>query len=194
QQRIWPLPCRAINGLGPKTAAKLQQAGIETIGQLAACTLPWLVEQFGRSYGAWLHDAAWGRDDRPLTTHREPKSMSRETTFARDLHAVRDKAELGAIFTRICEQVASDLQRKGYVGREVGVKLRYADFHIVTRAHLGDEYVQDARRIRALAGQCLKRVDLSQPLRLLGVRVGALRRVGDVAMEPPQEAALPLFG
>lgn len=193
QQRIWPLPCRAINGLGPKTAARLQQAGVETIGQLAACALPWLVEQFGRSYGAWLHDAAWGRDDRPLTTHREPKSMSRETTFARDLHAVRDKAELGAIFTRICEQVASDLQRKGYVGREVGVKLRYADFHIVTRAHLGDEYVQDARRIRALAGQCLKRVDLSQPLRLLGVRVGALRRVGDVATEPPQEAALPLF-
>ena len=80
------------------------------------------------------------------------------------------------------------------MGREVGVKLRYADFRIATRAHLGAEYVQDARRIRLLAGQCLKRVDLSQPLRLLGVRVGALRRVGDVDAAPPQEAELPLFG
>ena len=192
QQRIWPLPCRTINGLGPKTAARLQQAGIETIGQLAACTLPQLVRQFGHSYGAWLHNAAWGRDDRPLTTRREPKSMSRETTFARDLHAKRDKAQLGAIFTRLCERVAQDLQRKGYVGREVGVKLRYADFHVVTRAHLGDEYVQDARHIRALAGQCLKRVDLSQPLRLLGVRVGALRRVDELG-DAGTAAALPLF-
>ena len=118
--------------------------------------------------------------------------MSRETTFARDLHAKRDKAQLGAIFTRLCERVAQDLQRKGYVGREVGVKLRYTDFHVVTRAHLGDEYVQDARHIRALAGQCLKRVDLSQPLRLLGVRVGALRRVDELG-DAGTAAALPLF-
>ena len=59
--------------------------------------------------------------------------MSRETTFERDLHAVRDKAELGAIFTRLCEQVAADLQRKGYVAKTIGIKLRYDDFRIATR-------------------------------------------------------------
>jgi nucleotidyltransferase/DNA polymerase involved in DNA repair len=60
-----------------------------------------------------------------VVTESEPVSMSRETTFERDLHAVRDKAELGAIFTRLCEQVAADLQRKGYVGKTIGIKLRY---------------------------------------------------------------------
>jgi DNA polymerase-4 len=59
--------------------------------------------------------------------------MSRETTFDRDLHAVRDRAELGAIFTRLCEQVAADLQRKGYAGRTIGIKLRFDDFKTVTR-------------------------------------------------------------
>ena len=59
--------------------------------------------------------------------------MSRETTFERDLHARRDRAELSAIFTQLCEQVAADLQRKGYVGRTVGIKLRFDDFRTVTR-------------------------------------------------------------
>jgi DNA polymerase-4 len=55
----------------------------------------WLVQHFGKATGAWLHDAAWGRDERPVVTESEPVSMSRETTFERDLHAVRDRAELG---------------------------------------------------------------------------------------------------
>jgi DNA polymerase-4 len=175
QSRIWPLPCRKINGVGPKTDARLQAHGIHTIGELAACDPLWLVEHFGRSHGAWLYEAAWGRDERPLVTESEPVSISREITFERDLHAVHDRAELGHIFTRLAEQVAADLQRKGYEGRNVGVKLRYADFRIATRAQTVDDYTQDARRIRLLAGQCLKRVDLAQPLRLLGIRVGALR-------------------
>ena len=70
--------------------------------------------------------------------------MSRETTFERDLHAVRDKAELGAIFTQLCEQVAADLQRKGYVGRTIGIKLRYDDFKGVTRDPTIDESTADA--------------------------------------------------
>ena len=104
--RIWPLPVRRINGIGPKAGARLQALGIETIGQLATCDRAWLVERFGRSYGAWLADAAHGRDERPVSTHSEPVSMSRETTFERDLHARRDRAELTTIFTRLAEQVA----------------------------------------------------------------------------------------
>jgi DNA polymerase-4 len=176
QTRIWPLPCRKINGVGPKTDGRLQAHGIRAIGELAACDPLWLIERFGRSHGAWLHESAWGRDDRPVVTESEPVSMSRETTFERDLHAVRDRTELGHIFTQLAEQVAADLQRKGYEGRNVGVKLRYADFRIATRAQTVDDYTQDARRIRLLAGLCLKRVDLTEPLRLLGIRVGALRQ------------------
>jgi DNA polymerase-4 len=125
-----------------------------------------------------MHDAAWGRDDRPVVTESEPVSMSRETTFERDLHAVRDRAELGAIFTDLCVRVAEDLQRKGYVGKTIGVKLRYDDFRIATRDQTLELFTDDAKAIRKTAGQCLKRVDLSRKLRLLGVRVGKLAKSG----------------
>ncbi|CAG1016114.1 partial DNA polymerase IV, partial [Burkholderiaceae bacterium] len=131
--RIWPLPARKINGIGPKATEKLAALGIHSIGDLAAADPAFLVEQFGKSYGAWLHEAAHGRDDRPLVTYSEPKSISRETTFERDLHAVRDRSALSAIFTELCVELAGDLARKGYAGKTIGIKLRFDDFKIVTR-------------------------------------------------------------
>jgi DNA polymerase-4 len=188
--RIWPLPVRRINGIGPKAGARLASLGITTIGQLAEQPRAGLVEQFGRSYGAWLHDAAHGRDERAVVTHSEPVSMSRETTFERDLHARRDRAELGAIFTQLCEQVAADLQRKGYVGRTVGIKLRFEDFRTVTRDLTLAQATADAAAIRRAAGECLKRVDLKLRLRLLGVRVGTLGKPGsDPAPRRARQAA-----
>ncbi|KQP36189.1 DNA polymerase IV [Pseudorhodoferax sp. Leaf274] len=181
ESRIWPLPARKINGIGPKADARLQALGITTIGELAAKERAWLVEHFGRAYGAWMHEAAWGRDSRPVVTESEPVSMSRETTFDRDLHAVRDRAALSAIFTQLCEKLAQDLQRKGYVGKTIGIKLRFDDFKIVTRDQTIAVHTADARQIRQTAGQCLKRVPLERRLRLLGVRVGALARPGEIA-------------
>ncbi|MBB3179490.1 DNA polymerase IV [Variovorax sp. Sphag1AA] len=178
--RIWPLPCRKVNGIGPKADEKLQRHDIHTIGELAARDRDWLIANFGKATGAWMHEVAWGRDDRPVVTESEPVSMSRETTFDRDLHAVRDRAELGAIFTHLCEKVAEDLQRKGYVGKTIGIKLRYDDFKIATRDQTIDHFTADARSIRQIGGQCLKRVPLERPLRLLGVRVGALMKAGEV--------------
>jgi DNA polymerase-4 len=177
-ERIWPLPVRRINGIGPKAGAKLAALGIETIAELAGHERAWLVAQFGQSYGAWLHDAAHGVDERAVVTHSEPVSMSRETTFERDLHAKRDRSELTTIFTRLAEQVAADLQRKGYVGRTIGIKLRFDDFKTVTRDLTIEAPTADATAIRLAAGLCLKRVDLSRRLRLLGVRVGALQKRG----------------
>jgi DNA polymerase-4 len=172
--RIWPLPCRKINGIGPKAEAKLAAADIHTIGELAQAPRDWLIAHFGNSYGAWLHEASHGRDDRPVITHSEPVTISRETTFERDLHAVQDREQLGAIFTRLCEQVAQDLQRKGYLGRTIGIKLRYDNFKSVTRDQSIEFYTADAATLRRVAGQCLKRVDLQRRLRLLGVRVSSL--------------------
>lgn len=181
---IWPLPCRKVNGIGPKSDERLKAMGIETIGELAAQPADLLIERFGQSHGAWLHEAAWGRDERPVVTSSEPVTMSRETTFERDLHAVRDKAELGAIFTRLCEQVAADLQRKGYAGRTIAVKLRDDRFKITTRSHSCPHPVNDAAAIRRAAGLALKRAELTRPLRLLGVRVDGLvrREAGDEAL------------
>ncbi len=184
--KIWPLAARKINGIGPKADARLEALGLRTIGDIAAQSREWLVAQFGRSYGAWMHDAAWGRDDRPVVTESEPVSMSRETTFERDLHAVRDRAELGAIFTNLCERVAGDLQRKGYVGRTIGIKLRYDDFRIATRDVTIEQFTADPKAIRQAAGQCLKRVDLTRRLRLLGVRVGKLAKA-----DSPEARGLP---
>jgi DNA polymerase-4 len=179
ETKIWPLACRKINGIGPKADAKLKSHGIETIGQLAAREQQWLMDTFGERTGAWLHAAAHGQDARPVVTESEPVSMSRETTFDSDLHAVRDRTELGVIFTKLCEQVAGDLQRKGYVGKTIGIKLRFDDFQIVTRDQTIDHFTADAKEIRQFAGQCLKRAPLQKRLRLLGVRVAALLKAED---------------
>jgi len=188
QRRIWPLPAKRINGIGPKASAKLESFGIHTIGDLAAADPRWLVAQFGQSYGRWLHEAAHGRDDRPVVTYSEPKSLSRETTFERDLHARHDREQLGVIFTRLCEQVAADLARKGYVGKTIGVKVRYDDFRTLTRDHTLPHHTADAREIRRAAGLCLKRVPLERRLRLLGVRVGSLCKASEA---PAREAQAP---
>ena len=189
---IWPLACRKINGIGPKADEKLKGLGIETIGQLAEKDMGWLTSHFGPRTSAWLHDAAHGRDERPVVTESEPVSMSRETTFERDLHAVHDRAELGAIFTRLCAQVADDLQRKGYVGRTIGIKLRFADFKSLTRDLTLPSPTADAQAIRRAAGQCLKRAPLARRFRLLGVRVGALQRLDHAATLEQNQALSPV--
>lgn len=193
QAQIWPLECRKINGIGPKLDAKLQAQNIRTIGELARCDEQWLMDTFGQRTGLWLHHSAWGRDERPVVLESEPVSMSRETTFERDMHAVRDKAELGAIFTTLCEQVAADLQRKGYAGKTVGIKLRFDDFKIITRDLTLPAAIDNAAAIRQAAGQCLKRAPLQRRLRLLGVRVGNLMAStqDSHAANPPAKAGPP---
>jgi len=185
--RIWPLPVRKINGIGPKAGEKLATLGIATIAQLAAAEPALLQEHFGRSYAEWLHAAAHGIDDRPVLTSSEPKSISRETTFERDLHARRDRTALSGVFTALCAGVASDLRRKGYLARTIGIKLRYEDFRTVTRDLTLPVATADATAIRRAAGECLRRVPLEQRLRLLGVRASGLVHAG-IAPETPTAA------
>jgi DNA polymerase-4 len=173
-RRIWPLAPRKINGIGPKAAARLDRLGITTIGALAAAPRAFLVEQFGASVGLWLHQAANGIDEQPVVTCREPKSISRETTFERDLQARQDRAELSRHFTELCQKVAADLARKGYLSRTIGVKLRFADFQSVTREITLPAGIGEGAAIRRVAGECLKRVALTRRIRLLGVRCGGL--------------------
>jgi DNA polymerase-4 len=193
--RIWPLPASRINGIGPKAKQRLGEIGIHTIGELAQASPEHLIEHFGANYGHWLHEAAHGRDERAVVTWREPKSLSRETTFERDLHPRDDRAALSPIFTRLCEQVADDLARKGYVARTVAVKLRFDDFRIVTRSLSLPAATRDAQTIRLWAGRCLKQAPLDQRLRLIGVRMDRLVK-GDappLAQEPPVPYSLTLF-
>jgi DNA polymerase IV len=192
-EQIWPLPCRRIHGIGPRMSARLELLGIRNIGELARCERGWLVRQFGRSHGSWMHEAAWGRDDRPVVQESEPVSMSRETTFERDLHAVRDRAQLRALFTTLCQHLAEDLQRHGYVGKTIGIKLRYDNFQRATRDQTIDGYTNDAALIRRTAGLCLKRAPLERRLRLLGVKVTGLVRSDSLAPVPAAPPELSLF-
>jgi DNA polymerase-4 len=183
--RIWPLAARMVNGIGPKAAQRLAALGLETVGDIAAAEPRWLVEQFGDSYGHWLHAASHGLDSRPVVTHSEPVSVSRETTFERDLHAVHDRARLGQIMDELCERLASDLARKRYGGKTVGIKLRFEGFVTVTRDQTLKRAITSAADIRRAVGQCLKRVSFDKRLRLMGVRIGNLVRASDL---PPQSA------
>ncbi|PRC94172.1 DNA polymerase Y family protein [Solimicrobium silvestre] len=178
--RIWPLHVRKINGIGPKAAQKLEALGVNTIAQLAEMDTSILQEEFGRTYAIWLNEVAHGIDRREVITESETKSISRETTFERDLHARHDRAVLSEIFTSLCSKLAEDLQRKGYLSRTIGIKLRYDDFKSVTRDLTLPEPTADSLLIRQAAGACLKRVPLEKRLRLLGVKASGLVGVDEV--------------
>jgi DNA polymerase-4 len=182
--RIWPLAARKINGIGPKASEKLAALGIHTIGDLAQAAPDFLQEHFGLSYAQWLHAASHGRDDRPVETDSETKSVSRETTFERNLDAKRDRAILGEIFTELCTSLARDLQRKGLVSKTIGVKLRYDDFKIVTRDLSLPTPTADPDVIRRAAGECVRRAPLDRTIRLLGVRASALSSAKELSEVP----------
>ncbi|MEB2399693.1 MAG: DNA polymerase IV [Alcaligenaceae bacterium] len=174
EKRIWPLPVGKVNGIGPKANARLAALGISTIRELAHARPDLLQRHFGLTYARWLVDVAHGVDDRPVVTHSTPKSISRETTFERDLHVKHDRELLSRIFLELCEDLAGDLRRKGYVGRTIGIKLRFDDFRTVTRDTTLTAATWDAGVIHRAAGLCLKRVSFDHRLRLLGVRVSSL--------------------
>jgi DNA polymerase-4 len=191
RERVWPRSPSVLNGIGPKASERLEALGITTLGQLAQADPDFLVGHFGRGYGAWLKEAAQGRDDRPVVTERDPKSVSRETTFERDLHPRRDREALTAVLLDLCRRLSQDLERKARQGRTIGVKVRFDDFRTLTRDLTLEGPTADADRIRDAARACLRRVPLDRPLRLLGIRVGGL-----VALQegPVWEAPRPLFG
>lgn len=178
EARIWPLPVGSINGIGPKAQQRLARLGVHSIGELAVTPLAVLAAEFGERYARWLLEASHGRDERPVVVESTPKSVSRETTFDRDLHVRRDRDELGRVLDALCERVAGDLARKELAGRTIGVKVRFDDFRTVTRDLTLPQTVADAAAIRQAAGLGLRRIPMERRIRLLGVRVGALAQSG----------------
>jgi DNA polymerase-4 len=171
ESRIWPLPVRKLWGVGPKTEVSLKSIAVHTIGDLASLPLGALKEKFGQSYGLYLHDASHGVDNSPLTTHWEPKSISRETTFQTDTDnwqtIARNLAEL-------IKETVADLRQRGYKTNNVTVKIRFSDFQTQTRAKTISELTDNLETIRRVAFSCLSRFEFRKKVRLVGARLGGL--------------------
>ena len=167
-----PLPTEMLWGVGPKTAARLEELGIHTIGDLARWPEDELSRRFGE-YGTHLHRHALGVDDHPVSPeHEGRKSVSQETTFAGD---VRDDQLIHQRVRELSAQVSRTLRRKGLGGSVVRIKLRWPDFTTLTRqVHLENPTDSDEEITRA-ALELLKKVRPSgKAVRLIGVGVSSL--------------------
>ncbi len=184
--RIWPLAVSKINGIGPKATARLHDIGIKTIGDLARVSLHDLIGLFGTSTGNWMHRVARGQDDRAIVTHSDPKSISRETTFARDLDVRRDRKQLSQVLDHLCERLSQDLERKQVLAKTIGIKVKFADFRVVTRDVTLTESISDPAALRRAASECLKRIVWNDRLRLLGVKASSLSSVQAQGVSQPQ--------
>jgi DNA polymerase-4 len=168
---LHPLPVRALWGVGPATLARLERLGVLTVGDLAALEVEVVVGALGRSQGRHLHALANGIDARAVVPDRRPKSIGHEETFPRDLHR---RGELGRELTGLTDAVAARLRRHEVAGRTVTLKVRFGDFHTITRSVTLPEPVDEAPALRRAASTLLDQVDPAPGVRLLGVSVSGL--------------------
>ena len=160
-------------GVGPKTRARLAELGVQTCADLARLPLDSLVAQFGKSAGQGLYNHARGVDDSAVVTHHDLKQISQETTFVQD---VVDRARLWSTIRELSDGVARRLARHGVLARTITLKVRYADFQLLTRSASLILPSDDAAAIAQAAATLVRaNWDRNRPIRLVGV--GATRLV-----------------
>lgn len=166
-----PLPLETLWGVGPKTAARLEELGLRTIGDLACYPERELTRLFGR-LGSDLVQRARGIDDRPLVTFHEPKSISQEMTFVRD---VSDGAVLRRTIREQAEAVSRRLREGGLYGATVKLKIRWPDFTTLTRQVTLPTATDLESVIASTALNLFEKVwKRGQAVRLIGVGVSGL--------------------
>jgi DNA polymerase IV len=160
------LPVEALWGVGPVTAKKLRAIGVTQLVHVRTVERQLLESAVG-SHADWLVKLSHGIDERPVEPERERKSISSETTFARDLI---DLAEIERALDSLAAEVAEALERKGLLARTVTIKVRYADFTTVTRSHTAQGATRSLKSLSVRARALLERTDAARrPVRLLGV-------------------------
>ena len=168
---LHPMEVRELWGVGPATARRLSSLGIETVGDLAAQPRRWIEGSIGKAAGTHLHALANGRDDRPVVTGQELKSIGHEETFEKDLCTHED---LRPHLMRMADAVAARLRAGTVLGRTVTIKVRFADFTTITRSSTVAEPLDGARAIGIEAEAMLRRLDPTPGVRLLGVSLTQL--------------------
>ena len=162
------LPAGELWGIGKKTAAKLGELGIRTVGDLAAADEEALARRFGPSTGPWLASLARGEGSAEVRTEPwVPKGLSREHTFQEDL---TDGVQIAREVERIAREVAGDVAKEGRLAARVAVKVRFAPFVTTTRSVTLEAQTAEADQVVAGALRALERFELDRPVRLLGVR------------------------
>jgi len=161
------LPVDALWGVGPVTAARLRERGIEKLVDVRTRTVDELTEIVGM-HAEWLVELAHGRDERPVEPNRPAKSAGSEETYAIDIESLEEvKREID----QLARGVAEWLVKKSITARTVTIKVRYSDFTTITRSQSAD-YTNDAENIVARAIKLLEKTDAGhRPIRLLGVSV-----------------------
>jgi DNA polymerase-4 len=181
---IASLPVAKFHGVGPVTAAKMQRLGIQTGADLRTKSLEFLQQHFGKS-AAWYLAIANGEDNRPVVANRQRKSSGSETTFAQDLTSPE---QIEAGIAAMADEVWAWCEKADAFGRTVTVKVKFADFQIITRSR---SYPTAIARHEALQQASLALVRTVLPttkgIRLLGVMVSNLDRGAETG-------TLPLFG
>jgi len=161
-----PLPVRRLWGVGPATGRRLAALGVGTVGDLADLPVDTVIRALGPSAGRHLHALAHNLDDRPVVPEREVKSIGHEETFPSDISR-RD--ELERHLNRMSDRVASRLRAGGVVARTVQLKLRYGDFHTLTRSATLPEPTDRTVDLAAVARRLLAGLDVEAGVRLIGV-------------------------
>jgi DNA polymerase-4 len=166
-----PLPADMLWGVGPKTSARLGELGIHTIGDIANWPESELIRLFGEN-GRDMAKHARGRDDRPVVTEREIKSISQEITFSRD---IRDDKSIEKTLTDLSTHVGRRLRKNKLAGSTVKLKIRWPDFTTLTRqVTLSNPTDQEVEISKAALGLLKKIRQSGQAVRLIGVGISGL--------------------
>ena len=163
-----PLPAAKLWGVGPRTDEILKRLGLRKIGDVARADRSFLELQLG-SMGPWLHDLANGLDDRSVEPDTEAKSVGAEETFEDDLEG----EELLPFIHEQALRVAARLRRAGVQARTVHLKVKFADFKVVTRQETLPAPTDDGAELYRVAARLLDKVE-ARPIRLTGVHAGDL--------------------
>ncbi len=166
-----PLSVRCIWGVGPKTESRLLQLGVKTIGDVSQRPLAYWADRFGH-HGEHLWRLSQGQDSRRVQPSSGFKSLSHESTFARDTD---DRSQLRATLLALSEAVAARLRKNRVRGRNVTLKWRYADFTTLTRQQTLRQPTDDGQTVYRACLALWKQLEpLPQKVRLVGVAVGRL--------------------
>jgi DNA polymerase IV len=178
------LPVKKIPGVGKRTAEELRNLGVLCASDILKLPLHFWNKKFGK-WGLRLYEKAQGIDNSPVEPYSDPKSISAEETFSRDIDTI---ADLEKMLMAQAEEVARDLRKSALQGRTVTLKIKFSDFRTVTRSRTLPEPIDSTQLLFDVGRQLLKDLKLSQKVRLIGIGISNFATgFKQMKITPPRE-------